>query len=160
MAVLSRRTGSRLAPLGAWALSTLALASCGEGEPTATVAEGCGDSSSSVPVAAAQLDADGVTVRMAYGGSAEPCQFGATLYNGSLYIELRSDPEGQAPEGLSSPLSCAEGRVQKPLPVGTRVFPVGPGEPDAAVEREAKSLLDLGSDCPEVARGQPAFIID
>ena len=132
-----------------------ALAGCGDDDER-RVSDGCSEANSSVPLAAAALDADGTTLRIAYGGGAEPCQFAASLYKGRLYVELRQDADSEAPP---AELDCAIAYLEEPLPAGTRVETVTSGGPDAS-QAEGRALIASGPDCIEVPEGQPAFIID
>ena len=149
-----RRSVAAAALLASAAL--LVPAGCGGDDGESRVSDGCSDANSSVPLAAAALDADGSTLRIAYGGGAEPCQFAASLYKGRLYVELRKDADSEAPP---AELDCAIAYLDEPLPAGTRVETVTSGGPDAS-QAEGRALIASRPDCIEVPEGQPAFIID
>jgi hypothetical protein len=131
----------------------------GGGEDATTAEAGC-TATYSLPVAAAELEPDGRTVRIAYAGP-EPCQFAATTYNGDLFIELRTATEGEPTIDPSDLAGCVQGELEKPLPSGTRVFPVnsGGGEAGGELEQQGQHLLD-STDCGDVERGTPAFTIN
>ena len=133
-----------------------AVAGCGGDDDEPRVADGCSDANSSVPLAAAELDFDGTTLRIAYGGGSEPCQFAASIYKGTLYVELRKDADSQP---SPADLDCAIAHLDEPLPAGTRVETITSGGPDAT-QAEGRALIESGPDCIEVPEGQPAFIID
>ena len=151
---LKPRSISALALFASAAL--VAAAGCGGGDGEQRVSDGCSDTNSSVPLAAAALDADGSTLRIAYGGDFQPCQFAASLYKGRLYVELRKDADSEAPPAEPD---CAIAHLDEPLPAGTRVETITSGGPDAS-QAEGRALIESGPDCIEVPEGQPAFIID
>ena len=134
----------------------MALPGCGGDDNEQRIADGCSYANSSVPLAAAGLDADGRTVRIAYGGGFEPCQFAASIYKGRLYVELRKDADSEAPPAEPD---CAIADLGEPLLAGTPVETVTSGGPDAS-QAEGRALIESEPDCIEVPEGQPAFIID
>jgi len=148
-------------PAALAAAATL-IAACGgdEGTTDTTAEAGC-TATYSLPIAAAELEPDGVTVRMAYAGPA-PCQFAATTYNGELYVELRTATPGEPTIDPADLAGCAQGELEKPLPSGTRVYPVNGGPtpmPGSDLAQQGHDLLD-SSDCADVERGSPAFTIN
>jgi len=157
----------RLLLPAAVALAAAGLAACGgggdgtaAGEEGTTAEAGC-TATYALPVAAAELDADGRTVRMAYSGP-EPCQFAATTYNGELFIELRTATEGEPTIDPSELSGCVQGELEEPLPAGTPVEPVNAGPtpiPGSELAQQGHDLLE-SSDCAEVARGEAAFTVN
>ena len=134
-----------------------AIAGCGGSDNDAPrVADGCSDTHSSVPIAAAELDPDGRTLRFAYGGDLEPCHFAASLYDGTLYVELRRDEDSEAAPGEPD---CAVAHLDKALPAGTHASPITAGSPGFS-EAEGKELLHSDPDCIEVPEGDPDFVIN
>ena len=138
-------------------LAAVLLWACGEqdGEPAA---DGCPDRHSALPIAGAAIDQDRRTVKIAYRAAAVPCQFEATLYEGTLYVALRAANGEEGSNGLDSPLACVEGQLGKPLPTGVTISPMSTQEPSNELKAEAKELFE--GDCEPVERGQPSFIID
>ena len=152
-----------LAGVPAALAAALTIAACGGDESTSadsTTAEAGCSATYALPIAAAELEPDGVTVRMAYAGP-EPCRFATTTYNGELYVELRTSTEEEPSIDPTELAGCVQGELEEPLPTGTRVTPVtgATPEPDASLEQQGRDLLDSG-DCAEVERGAPAFTIN
>jgi len=145
-------------------LAALTPAACGGDESTAadaTTAEAGCSATYALPIAAAELEPDGVTLRIAYAGP-EPCQFATTTYNGELFVELRTSTEEEPAIDPADLAGCVQGELEEPLPTGTRVSPVNSGPtpmPESELAQQAHDLLD-SSDCAEVERGAPAFTVN